>query len=75
MKAQFHTHDEDRATVKRTMKGLPPSITNTEIEEDLKEKGFSTIKVRQLFRTEFKEGNRSKIPIPVLDTVCRQGVS
>jgi len=65
MKVQFHTQDEARATVKRTMKGLPPSITNIEIEEDLKEKGFTTIKVRQLFKTEFKEGNRTKTPIPV----------
>ena len=65
MKVQFHTHDEARATVKRTMKGLPPSISNSDIEEDLKEKGFSTINIRQLFKTEFKECNRISIHIPV----------
>ena len=38
MKVQFHTHDEARATVKRTMKGLPHQSPTQKLKKTLKKK-------------------------------------
>ena len=59
LQSPYH-NQEARATIK----SLPPSISNN-IEEDLKEMGLTTIQVRQLFKTEFKEGNIISTLIPV----------
>ena len=66
LKIEYHTYSNDKQdTVKRTLKGLPSSITDKEIEDELKTEHLPILTVRQLKRTTVENNVRIQTPLPV----------
>ena len=63
---KYHTYATERTNIhKRTLKGLPNTITETEIKMELENLNLPIENVRQLKRTHVENNTRTQTPLPI----------
>ena len=63
---KYHTYATEKSNIqKRTLKGLPNTITDTEVKTELEELNLPIVHVRQLKRTQVQNNTRTQTPLPI----------